>query len=63
MVIRPLNWSELIQRGLGKLGNRQPVNGRACRPAVQFYSIELMPLFDGRLSVGVLATVCEDEGG
>jgi hypothetical protein len=30
--------------------------------AIQFYSIELMPLFDGRLSVGVMATLCDDDG-
>jgi hypothetical protein len=29
---------------------------------IQFYSIELTPLFDGRLSVGVMATLCEDDG-
>jgi len=29
---------------------------------IQFYSIELMPLFDGRLSVGVMATLCEEDG-
>lgn len=31
-------------------------------PALQFYSIELMPLYDGRLSVGVMATLCEEGG-
>jgi hypothetical protein len=30
--------------------------------AIQFFSIELMPLYDGRLSVGVMATLCEDDG-
>ena len=40
----------------------------ATRPAVdlksiiQFYSIELSPMADGRLYVGVTATVCEREG-
>jgi len=29
---------------------------------IQFYSIELMPLFDGRLSVDVMATLCEEDG-
>lgn len=29
---------------------------------IQFYSIELTPLADGRLYVGVTATVCESEG-
>ncbi len=36
--------------------------GDLSRLPIQFYSIELMPLFDGRLSVGVMATLCEDEG-
>ena len=26
---------------------------------IQFYSIEIMPLADGRMSVGMSATVCE----
>lgn len=39
----------------------QSVNQQA-RLAVQFYSIELTRLFDGRLSVGVMATLCEDDG-
>lgn len=29
---------------------------------IQYYSIELAPLADGRLYVGVTATVCEREG-
>lgn len=29
---------------------------------IQFYSIELAPSMDGRLYVGVTATVCEREG-
>ena len=29
---------------------------------IQFYSIELAPMADGRLYVGVTATVCEREG-
>ncbi len=29
---------------------------------IQFYSIELSPMADGRLFVGVTATVCEHEG-
>jgi hypothetical protein len=33
-------------------------------PAIQFYSVEIMPLADGRMSVGMSATICEsvDEG-
>ncbi|HZP75402.1 MAG TPA: hypothetical protein VFB45_04600 [Pseudolabrys sp.] len=29
---------------------------------IQFYSIEVAPMADGRLYVGVTATVCEREG-
>ena len=29
---------------------------------IQFYSIELSPMADGRFYVGVTATVCEHEG-
>jgi hypothetical protein len=29
---------------------------------IQFYSIELAPMADGRLYVGVTATICEREG-
>jgi hypothetical protein len=28
-------------------------------PPIQFYSVEIMPLSDGRMSVGVGATLCE----
>jgi hypothetical protein len=28
-------------------------------PPIQFYSVEIMPLADGRMSVGVGATFCE----
>jgi hypothetical protein len=31
----------------------------ASRPPIQFYSVQLMPLSDGRMSVGVGATLCE----
>jgi hypothetical protein len=27
--------------------------------AIQFYSVEIMPLADGRMSVGIGATICE----
>lgn len=41
--------------------------GKARPPAdlnsiIQFYSIQLAPMADGRLYVGVTATVCEHEG-
>jgi hypothetical protein len=39
----------------------QAVNQHA-NHAIQFYSIELTPLYDGRLSVGVMATLCEADG-
>ena len=29
---------------------------------IQYYSIELAPMADGRLYVGVTATICEHEG-
>jgi hypothetical protein len=29
---------------------------------IQFYSIELSPTADGRLAVGIIATICEHEG-
>lgn len=29
---------------------------------IQFYSIELSPTADGRLAVGIMATLCEREG-
>jgi hypothetical protein len=28
-------------------------------PAIQFYSVEIMPLSDGRMSVGIGARICE----
>jgi hypothetical protein len=28
-------------------------------PQIQFYSVQIMPLADGRLAVGMSATVCE----
>ena len=31
-------------------------------PLVQFYSIEISPLADGGVFIGVGATLCEDEG-
>jgi hypothetical protein len=43
------------------IGGERAVNLPA-NHAIQFYSIELMPLYDGRLSVGVMATLCEDDG-
>jgi hypothetical protein len=39
-----------------------PLPARVPASLIQFYSIELTPLYDGRLSVGVMATLCEDDG-
>ena len=41
---------------------QSPVNHDASGDGIQSYFIELMPLFDGRLSVAVLASVCERDG-
>jgi len=47
---------------------RETATAGATRPAadlksiIQYYSIELSPMADGRLYVGVTATVCEREG-
>ena len=47
----------MLQRDFAAAGKPGP-------PAnlIQFYSIELTPMADGRLYVGVTATVCECEG-
>ncbi len=37
-------------------------NARVSPDSIQFYSIELFPTADGRMSVGILATICEEEG-
>ena len=44
------------------IGAQPLVNCHVSGDGIQFYSIELMPLFDGRLSVAVLASVCERDG-
>ncbi len=31
-------------------------------PSIQFYSIEVSPMADGRVYVGVRATICESDG-
>jgi hypothetical protein len=36
--------------------------GRPSSSSLQFYSIELTPLADGKVFVGVNATLCEDVG-
>jgi hypothetical protein len=37
-------------------------NARVSPDSIQFYSIELFPTADGRMSVGILATICDEEG-
>jgi hypothetical protein len=31
-------------------------------PAIQFFTVELAPIADGRIFVGVTATICEHDG-
>jgi len=50
----------MLQRDSAAAGiTRPPAN---LTSIVQFYSIELAPMADGRLYVGVTATICEHEG-
>jgi len=50
----------MLQRNYAAAGTpRPPAN---LTSIIQFYSIELAPMADGRLYVGVTATVCEREG-
>lgn len=51
---------EMLQRETVAAGALQPASNLAS--IIQFYSIELSPTADGRLYVGVTATVCEREG-
>ena len=44
------------------IGTQPPVNHYVSGDGIQSYFIELMPLFDGRLSVSVFASVCEHDG-
>lgn len=47
---------------------RKPAEAGTPRPPadltsiIQFYSIDLTPMADGRVYVGVTATICESEG-
>jgi hypothetical protein len=50
----------MLQRDAPPVGATQPPADLAS--LIQFYSIELAPTDDGRLYVGVTATVCEHEG-
>ena len=50
----------MLQRDFAPAGTTRPPADLAS--IIQFYSIELAPMADGRLYVGVTATVCEHEG-
>ena len=50
----------MLQRDLATAAKARPPADLAS--IIQFYSIELSPMADGRLYVGVTATVCEREG-
>jgi hypothetical protein len=50
----------MLQASLDAADHGRPPNF----PAIQFYSVEITPLADGQMSVGMSATICEpvDEG-
>jgi hypothetical protein len=50
----------MLQTNAEAVDHGRPPNA----PPIQFYSVEIMPLADGRMSVGMSATICEsvDEG-
>ncbi len=50
----------MLQRDLAAAGTTGPLANLTS--IIQFYSIELTPMADGRLYVGVTAAVCEHEG-
>ena len=50
----------MLQRDVPAVGATRPSADLAS--LIQFYSIELAPTDDGRLYVGVTATICEHEG-
>ena len=50
----------MLQRETAAAGTTRPPDD--LKSIIQFYSIELSPMADGRLYVGVTATVCEREG-
>ena len=50
----------MLQRDFATAGTTGPPAD--LNSIIQFYSIELAPMADGRLYVGVTATVCEREG-
>lgn len=50
----------MLQRDAVAAGTTRPAAD--LKSIIQFYSIELSPMADGRLYVGVTATVCERDG-
>ena len=50
----------MLQRDATVAGNSRPPSNLSS--IIQFYSIELAPMADGRFYVGVTATICESEG-
>jgi hypothetical protein len=50
----------MLQRDFAAAGKPGPPAN--LNSTIQFYSIELTPMADGRLYVGVTATICECEG-
>ena len=50
----------MLQRETAPAGKTRPPAD--FNSIIQFYSIQLAPMADGRLFVGVTATVCEHEG-
>lgn len=50
----------MLQRDSAAAGTTRP--SADLNSIIQFYSIQLAPMADGRLYVGVTATVCEREG-
>ncbi len=50
----------MLQRASATAGETRPPADLTS--LIQFYSIELAPMADGRLYVGVTATICEREG-
>ena len=50
----------MLQRDSAAVGATRPAAD--LKSIIQFYSIELSPMADGRLYVGVTATICEREG-
>lgn len=50
----------MLQRDATVAGSSRPPSNLSS--IIQFYSIELAPMADGRFYVGVTAAICESEG-